>query len=142
MSTSKLKLVCKNDNPVEVRKRDNVLDKDELIAIDRAESIDFSNIENNNNFIKVDIDSILESLDEEDEELFISVGKQFDLRKKVHEKIKNDILTFKPYAMLFDMAGSNIDSKFIEDVEFILNDSSLSVKEIAEEVLDILYDYI
>lgn len=144
MGKTKLELIHKNDKPLEkIKRRDNVLSKDELIVIDRASSIDFSNIENNKNFVEIDIKKYMEdNFDENDKKLFDFASKLFNLRKNIYEKIKNDVLTFKPYAMLFDIAHDNFDDEFINDVEEILNNKSFTTKEIIEEILDILDDYI
>lgn len=142
MNKTKLKLVYKNDNPTAVRRRDNVLDKDTLIAIDRAESIDFSNLKNNKNFVKVDVNEYLEAMDDEDRELFDFVEKLYSIRTVFYNKIKDDILTFKPYAVLFDIAHENLDEAFVEDANFILSNYESSNKLLVEQMVDLLDEYI
>ncbi|MGU8834185.1 hypothetical protein ACV3UL_07785 [Clostridium perfringens] len=98
MSNKRLELVYKNDNPKDVKRTDCVLNKDELIAIDRAQNIDSSK------WVQVteeDFNRLFNELSDEGKEIFNLTKRHMDIRYALFELVKGD-LTFRPYIMLPD----------------------------------------
>lgn len=136
MSNQKLELVYKNDNPKDVKRTDCVLDKDELIAIDRAQNIDSSK------WVQVteeDFNRLFNELSDEGKEVYNLTKRNMDIRYALLELVKGD-LTFRPYIMLLDRM--DLDKTWIDEMEEVLSSSNLDDKEKVLKILDIIDDYI
>lgn len=136
MSNKKLELVYKNDNPKDVKRTDCVLNKDELIAIDRAQNIDSSK------WVQVteeDFNRLFNKLSDEGKEIFNLTKRHMDIRYALFELVKCD-LTFRPYIMLLDRM--DLDKTWIDEMEEVLSSSNLDDKEKVLKILDIIDDYI
>ena len=136
MSNQKLELVYKNDNPKDVKRTDCVLNKDELIAIDRAQNIDSSK------WVQVteeDFNRLFNELSDEGKEVYNLTKRNMDIRYALLELVKGD-LTFRPYIMLLDRM--DLDKTWIDEMEEVLSSSNLDDKEKVLKILDIIDDYI
>ena len=136
MSNKRLELVYKNDNPKDVKRTDCVLNKDELIAIDRAQNIDSSK------WVQVteeDFNRLFNELSDEGKEIFNLTKRHMDIRYALFELVKGD-LTFRPYIMLLDRM--DLDKTWIDEMEEVLSSSNLDDKEKVLKILDIIDDYI
>lgn len=133
MERKHLKLVWSNNSVKKPSVSDNILTRDDLIAIDRAENID------KNNFSEVDVKELINGFDPKSKELYELFDRIYNIKVELHKLVVND-LTFKPYIMLFDIAYLNEEG--VSNMELVLNHKDLTAKEKVEYVLQILEEYL